>query len=105
MTDRAPEIRLAEIAKNLAVMSEVSAAEYLDEYLTLQDARWLISEVQRLRALTDVVPVGEAAALLDIKPESVRHLMRRHGVTEVRGYPRAAVTGLRRTPPGRKRAS
>jgi hypothetical protein len=101
MTGRIRGVHLDVIAANLADM--VTSGDALDSYITVADVHWLVDEVKRLRALTDIVPVGEAAALLDIKPASVRHLMRRHGVTEVRGYPRAAVTGLRRTPPGRKR--
>lgn len=102
MTDHIPEAPLAAIAERFAAAMANADAAHLDGYISQTDVYWLIHEVQRLRALTDVVPVGEAAALLNIKPASVRHLMRRHGVTEVRGYPRAAVTGLRRTPPGRK---
>lgn len=41
----------------------------------------------------------EVAALLGIKPESVRSTLRRYGITEHRGYPRRQVENLRR--PGR----
>lgn len=41
----------------------------------------------------------EVAALLGIKPESVRSTLRPYGITEQRGYDRAAVEGLKR--PGR----
>ena len=38
----------------------------------------------------------EVAALLGIKPNSVRDTLRRYGITEQRGYPREAVENLRR---------
>lgn len=38
----------------------------------------------------------EVAALLGIAPESVRKTLGRHGITELRGYPRDQVEGLRR---------
>lgn len=38
----------------------------------------------------------EVAALLGIAPESVRKTLGRYGITEVRGYPRDRVAGLRR---------
>lgn len=41
----------------------------------------------------------EVAALLGIKPNSVRDTLRRHGITERRGYDRVAVENLQR--PGR----
>ena len=41
----------------------------------------------------------EVAALLGIKPNSVRDTLRRYGITEQRGYPREAVESLQR--PGR----
>jgi len=41
----------------------------------------------------------EVAALLGIKPNSVRDTLRRYGITEQRGYPREAVENLKR--PGR----
>lgn len=41
----------------------------------------------------------EVAALLGIAPESVRSTLRRHGITEQRGYDRDDVAALRR--PGR----
>ncbi len=37
---------------------------------------------------------AEVAELLRIAPESVRSALRRYGITEVRGYPRAAVEAL-----------
>ncbi|MCW2719026.1 hypothetical protein [Pseudonocardia sp.] len=36
----------------------------------------------------------EVAALLGIKPNSVRDVLRRRGITEQRGYPREAVEAL-----------
>lgn len=48
--------------------------------------RWLMSR-------------DEVAALLGVKPDSVRVILGRYGVREVRGYPRDAVMNLRR--PGR----
>jgi hypothetical protein len=41
----------------------------------------------------------EVAALLGIKPNSVRDTLRRYGITEQRGYSREAVENLKR--PGR----
>ena len=38
----------------------------------------------------------EVAALLGIKPNSVRDTLRRYGITEQRGYPRDAVENLER---------
>jgi hypothetical protein len=38
----------------------------------------------------------EVAALLGIKPNSVRDTLRRYGITEQRGYPREAVENLKR---------
>jgi DNA-binding CsgD family transcriptional regulator len=42
----------------------------------------------------------EVAAHLGISPEAVRSTLRRHGVREVRGYPRAAVEAIQRTGQG-----
>jgi hypothetical protein len=47
----------------------------------------------------DLMSRDEVAALLGVKPESVRSILRGYGIRELRGYPRAAVEGLRR--PGR----
>ena len=40
--------------------------------------------------------VDEVAEYLEIKPESVRALLRRHGIKPRRGYLRAEVENLRR---------
>lgn len=44
----------------------------------------------------------EVAALLGIKPDSVRSTLRRYGITELRGYPRAQVENLQRAGQGRR---
>lgn len=44
----------------------------------------------------------EVAELLGIKPNSVRDTLRRYGITEQRGYPRAAVERLQRLNQGRR---
>lgn len=51
-----------------------------------------------------LMTVSEAAALLGIAPQSVRKTLRRAGITEVRGYPRAAVERLASTRAGRPAA-
>lgn len=38
----------------------------------------------------------EAAEVLGVAPESVRHVLRRYGITEERGYPRNQVLALKR---------
>ena len=43
-----------------------------------------------------VMTLAEVAEYLDIKPESVRSLLRRHGVKPQRGYLRADVERLER---------
>jgi predicted ArsR family transcriptional regulator len=47
----------------------------------------------------------EVADLLGIKPNSVRDTLRRYGITEQRGYLRAAVESLERPGRGRRRES
>lgn len=46
--------------------------------------------------MTELMSRDEVAALLGIKPNSVRDTLRRHGITEQRGYPREQVENLRR---------
>jgi hypothetical protein len=43
----------------------------------------------------------EVAAHVGISPQSVRTVMRRYGITEVRGYPADLVRNLQRKPRGR----
>lgn len=49
--------------------------------------------------MADLMSREEVAALLGIKPNSVRDTLRRYGITEQRGYPRDLVENLKR--PGR----
>lgn len=44
-----------------------------------------------------VMTLQEVAEYLGIKPESVRALMRRRGITRVAGYPRVEVEAIERT--------
>lgn len=44
----------------------------------------------------------EAAEVLGVAPESVRHVLRRYGITEERGYPRDQVLALKRKGRGRR---
>lgn len=44
--------------------------------------------------MTELMGRDEIAALLGIAPNSVRDTLRRYGITERRGYPRAAVEAL-----------
>jgi hypothetical protein len=46
--------------------------------------------------LSELMSREEVAGLLGIKPNSVRDTLRRHGITEQRGYPREAVENLKR---------
>ncbi|MEJ3658603.1 hypothetical protein WEH80_37170 [Actinomycetes bacterium KLBMP 9759] len=41
--------------------------------------------------------VNEVGVLLGIDPKSVRSVLRRHGITEERGYPRGPVEELAET--------
>lgn len=49
----------------------------------------------------DLMSREQVAAHLGIDPESVRSLMRRYGINEVRGYPADQVRNLQRKPRGR----
>lgn len=44
----------------------------------------------------DLMTREEAAEVLGVAPDSVRHVLRRYGITEARGYPRDRVLALRR---------
>lgn len=51
---------------------------------------------------SDLITRDEAAALLGCAPESVRHILRRYGIAEQRGYPRDLVENLQRKGRGRR---
>lgn len=50
----------------------------------------------------DLMSREEAAEVLGVSPESVRHVLRRYGITEERGYPRDKVLALKRKGRGRR---
>jgi hypothetical protein len=54
------------------------------------------------RTDSNLMPREEVAAFLGVAPESVRHILRRYGITEERGYPRDQVLALERKGRGRR---
>lgn len=51
----------------------------------------------------DLMSRDEAAAVLGVAPQSVRHVLRRYGVTEERGYPPERVREVARNRKGQGR--